>query len=54
MPKKISYEQIDKNTYIFHSKIKLFSGSNCKITGPTSLGMKLQDKKVKVTVEVIE
>ena len=54
MPKKISYQQIDENTYSFESKVKLFSGSNCKITGPTDLGIKLNDKKVKVTIEVLE
>ena len=53
MPKVIPFEKINDNHYTFEGEVKL-TGYDCRIQVPARLGREIPNKKVKVTIEVLE
>jgi len=53
MPKVLPFEELAENKFQLDTQIKI-SGYDCKIQVPAKLGKKIKDKRLKVTIEVIE
>ena len=54
MPKKTTFEKIDENKFEFESSVTITSNSTCYIRSPINLGRNLQNRKLKITIEVLE
>lgn len=53
MPKLIRYETLSENKFQFENYIRI-RNNDARIQVPKRLGDQIKDKKVRVTVEVIE
>lgn len=53
MPRVIPFKKISDTLFTFEGIVKV-TGYDCRIQTPKRLGDQIKNKKVKVTVEVIE
>ena len=54
MPKRTSYKKIGENKYEFENKVIIASNSTSFVRLPMDLARKLEEKKLKVTIEEIK
>lgn len=55
MPKKTEVQEIEKNKiYCFESTLSLYSGGNCIIRAPMSIGKIYPNSKIRVTIEILK
>lgn len=54
MPKRISYDKIDEKTFQFENKVSIVSNSTAYIRTNLDLANIIKDKRLKVTIEVLD